>query len=170
MDLANKINDAFLSPMKNFAPLTRDFSTNLMFNFNENQPNEILSVSTEELRIKLASFNPQKAQGPDKIPAWLLKKNADLFAYPVMDILNCSYKSGCLPSSLKEGNIVPIPKQKLVLDVNKNLRPISLTPIISKLAQDFVLEKYVKPAVMQEIDQHQYGTVSTLPVWLFGLD
>ena len=45
VDLANKINNSFLSPMRNFAPLTRDFTTNLMTNFNENQPNEILSVS-----------------------------------------------------------------------------------------------------------------------------
>ena len=159
VDLANKINYAFLSPMRNFAPLTRDFTTNLMTNFNENQPNEILSVSMEEVRIKLVNLDPQKAQGPDSIPAWLLKENADLFAYPVMDILNCSYNSCCLPSSWKEANIVPIPKQKLILEVNKHLRPISLTPIISKLAEDFVVERYVKPAVMQKIDQHQYGTV-----------
>ena len=76
-----------------------------------------------------------------------------------MEILNCSYNSGCLPLSWKEANIVPIPKQKLILEVNKHLRPISLTPNISKLAEDFVVERYVKPAVMRKIDQHQYGTV-----------
>ena len=139
--------------MRNFDPLTCTFSTNLMANFNENQLNEILSVSTEHVRIKLANLNPQKAQGPDSIPAWLLKENADLFAYPVMDILNCSYYSGCLPSSWKEANIVPIPKQKLIFEVNKHLRPISLTPIVSNLAEDFVVERYVKPAVMRKIDQ-----------------
>ncbi len=159
VDLANKINNAFLSSMRNFAPLTRDFIANLMTYFNENQPNEILSVSMEEVRIKLVNLNPQKAQGPDSIKAWLLKENADLFAYQVMDILKCSYNSGCLPSSWKEANIAPIPKQKLILEVNKHLRPISLTPIISKLAEDFVVERYVKPAVMQKIDQYQYGTV-----------
>ena len=62
VDLANKIKNAFLSPMRNFAPLTRDFTTNLMTNFNENQPNEILSVSMEEVRITLANLNPQKAR------------------------------------------------------------------------------------------------------------
>ena len=159
VDLANNINNAFLSPMRNFAPLTCDYSTNLMTNLNENQPNEILSVSTEEVRVKLATLNPQKAQGPDSIPAWLLKENADLFAYPVMEILNCSYNSGCLRWSWKQANIVPIPKQKLILDINKHLRPISLTPIILKLAEHFVVERYVKPAVMWRIDQYQYGTV-----------
>ncbi len=106
VDLANKINNAFLSPMRNFSTLTRDFTTNLMTDFNKNQPNEILSVSMEEVSIKLVNLNPQKAQRPDSISAWLLKENADLFAYPVMDILNCSYNSGCLPSSWKEANIV----------------------------------------------------------------
>jgi hypothetical protein len=47
--------------MRNFDPLTRTFSTNLMANFNENQLNEILSVSTEDVRIKLANLNPQIA-------------------------------------------------------------------------------------------------------------
>ena len=61
VDLANKINNAFLSPMRSFAPLTRDLTTNLMTNFNENQPNEILSVSMEEVRIKLENLNPPKA-------------------------------------------------------------------------------------------------------------
>ena len=44
-------------------------------------------------------------------------------------------------------------------DVNKHLHPISLTPILSKIAEDHIVEHYVKPAVLKEIDQRQFGTI-----------
>ena len=61
-------------------------------------------------------------------PRMLLKENADLITRPISDILNCSYREGHLPTSWKEADIVPIPKCKLIQDINKHLRLISLTP------------------------------------------
>ena len=65
-------------------------------------------------------------------------------------------------------------------DVNKHLRPISLTPILSKVAEEYVVQDYVKPAVMQKIDPNQFGTVpnsstthaliSMLDAWYRGTD
>ena len=37
--------------------------------------------------------------------------------------------------------------------------PISLTPIISKLAEEIVVNNYVRPAVMENIDDKQFGTI-----------
>ena len=42
---------------------------------------------------------------------------------------------------------------------HKHLRPISLTPILSKIAEEYVVESYVKPAVLQKIDPQQFGTI-----------
>ena len=50
-------------------------------------------------------------------------------------------------------------KRKPVRDVNKHLRPVSLTPVVSKLAEDYVVSIFVKPAVLKRIDPNQYGTV-----------
>ena len=67
-------------------------------------------------------------------------------------------------------------------DVNKNLRPISLTPVLSKLAvcEDFVVDRYVKPAVLATVDPWHFGTVpgsstsealvSMIPVWNSATD
>ena len=67
-------------------------------------------------------------------------------------------------------------------DVNKNLRPISLTPVLSKLAvcDDYVVDRYVKPAVLATVDPRQFGTVpgsstsealvSMIPVWNSATD
>jgi hypothetical protein len=73
-------------------------------------------------------LNSTKAQGPDGVPAWLVKENADCLAEPISHIHNCSFQEGCLPPSWKRAGIVPVPKKKTVKEVNKDLRPISLTP------------------------------------------
>ena len=104
-------------------------------------------------------MNPTKASGPDGIPSWILKENSDILAFPVSEILNCSYQEACLPQSWKHADIIPIPKQKPVREVNKHLRPISLTPIISKVAEDYIVEDFVKPAVLRRIDSNQFGTI-----------
>ena len=77
----------------------------------------------------------------------------------VSDILNCSYLEARLPQSWKEVDIAPVPKQTPVDDVNKHLRPISLTLVLSKLAEDFVVDLYVKPAMLAKVDPRQFGTI-----------
>ena len=77
----------------------------------------------------------------------------------VTDILNRSYLEARLPQSWKHANVAPIPKQTPVYDVNKHLRPSSHTPALSKLAEDFVVDRYVKPAVLGKVDLRQFGTV-----------
>ena len=67
---------------------------------------------------KLVSLNPSKAHGSDEIPGWLLKENADLLTIPICDIINCSYQEGRLPSAWKEANVIPVPKQRPIKDVN----------------------------------------------------
>ena len=152
--LANLVNDGFLSPMKDFQPLTQNHT------LDSNLPSEsTLIVTAASVFKKLSAINPTKTQGPDEIPGWLLKENADLLTNPVQDILNTSYKEGRLPSVWKEANIVPIPKKRPICDINKHLRPISLTPLLSKLAEEYVVEMFVKPVVLAKIDSQQFGTI-----------
>ena len=49
-------------------------------------------VTRDAVYKKLLKLNPKKAHGPDGIPSWLLKENADLLAGPVSDIINCLYQ------------------------------------------------------------------------------
>ena len=131
-DLANAINDSFIIPMRDYPPLPAKFQPK------RNTPSShLFAVSHHSVYMKMSTLNVTKAEGPDGIPAWLLKENADILAKPIADILNSSYWEGKLPSSWKSADIVPVPKQKPAKDVNKDLRPISLTPILSKVAEEF---------------------------------
>lgn len=132
-------------PMNCSTPLPTAFPCATSRNYPENP----LVVSVESVRKKLSKLNPYKANGPDNIPGWLLKEHADILAGPVSDILNYSYREGRLLSSWKHADIIPVPKQKPVREVNKHLRPISLTPILSKMSEEYVVGTYVKPAVLQ---------------------
>ena len=152
--LANTINNTFLVPMNKFAPL--DPQVHHTTQHVSNPP----TVTEHSIYQKLASLNPTKASGPDNIPAWLLKENTDILAPVVTDIVNCSFSvKARLPHSWKHADITPIPKQTPVRDVNKHLWPISLTSILSKLAEEIVVDCFVKPAVLKQIDPRQFGTV-----------
>ena len=155
-EIANQINEAFLKPMQNYQPL----SYNPFINNDQFSPDletfELTEYSTYNLLRKL---NPRKACGPDGISNWLFKTFAEILAKPVCIILNTSFDEQKLPPIWKHADITPIPKLKPVTDVNKHLRPISLTPAISKIAEEFVIEKYVAPAVLKIIDSNQYGAI-----------
>lgn len=116
-DLADTVNEAFLESMRTFTPLGPVITADAGYS---NPP----SVSEFRVLKKLSVLNPSKSSGPDMIPSWLLKENADLLAPAVTDIINCSFAEARLPQSWKRADIVPIPKQMPIYDVNKHLRPI----------------------------------------------
>ncbi|CAB4015745.1 sulfotransferase domain-containing [Paramuricea clavata] len=77
-DLANEINNTFLSPMSIFAPLSLDLHRRSCTE--SVLTDTVLTVSADVVFEKLSKLNPKKAVGPDNIPPWLLKENADLLA------------------------------------------------------------------------------------------
>ena len=61
---------------------------------------------------------------------------------------NASFKEQCLPQIWKMADVTPLPKTKPVKELKKDLRPISLTACLSKVAEECVVVDYVKPAVV----------------------
>ena len=47
-----------------------------------------------------------KATGPDDIPAWVIRNNADVLAAPLMAIFNSSLREGILPPQWKSAYVV----------------------------------------------------------------
>ena len=50
-------------------------------------------------------------------------------------------------------------KSSTVNDINTDLRPISLTPTILKIAEEYVVVNHVKPAVLKRIRPDQYSCI-----------
>ena len=152
INLANDINSAFLEPQENYPKLssTCKLDTN-------NYP--IPSVSTVLITKQLSSINASKAHGPDNVPNWVLKHFSHMLAPPVCSLINSSFHEEQLPHLWKCANIIPLPKTSKVNDINCDLRPISLTPTISKIAEGYVVQNHVKPAVLKHIRPDQYGCI-----------
>ena len=85
----------------------------------------------------LNNINENKATGPDEIPGRLLKTCAN----EICDVLTLMYQSsldqGCIPNDWKKANIVPVYKKGNKNEII-NYRPISLTPITSKILEHIV--------------------------------
>ena len=96
---------------------------------------------------------------PNDISPWLLNEYTSILAHPISSILNLSFQGEIVPADWKKAKVIPNPKSKLVKDINKDLgfRPISLTPVISKEAEEFIIEKELKPVIKSIIDTNQYG-------------
>ena len=173
-DQANLINTAFLEPLNQYKLASPLSYRNL------EELSEIPTVSVERVRKALNGLNKHKACGPDEIPNWLLKDFSDILAQPITSIINASYKEQQLPKMWKTANVTPLPKTRLVQDLIKQLRPISLTPCLSKLAEEFIVTDYIKPAIIEVIDPNQYGVIpsssttmaliSMLHNWILGTD
>ena len=128
----------------------------------------------------LEVLNPRKACGPDRTPSWLPKEYCDLVVYPITEILNASYAEQRLPTIWKMADVTPLSKKKAVVDIQKELRPISLTPCTCKVAEEVVVNGVVKPVVMNILNENQYGAIpnssttmpqiSMLHSWSVGTD
>ena len=59
----------------------------------------------------------------------------------------------------KKADVINLPKTRIVQQLKKDLKPISLTLCISKVAEEFLVNKYVKPAVLNVVDPNQYGVM-----------
>ena len=93
-----------------------------------------------ELEAVLKSLDPNKATGPDEIPARILKKTATTIAPSLCKLLNRSLREGYIPSEWKLANVVPVYKKDKKGHV-ENYRPISLLCIISKVIERCVLNR-----------------------------
>ena len=154
-EVADYINHALLEPLEEYR-LTEDIPK---LPLEKDQLPEFLVVTEEDVYTRLSYLNPAKVGGPYGIPNWVLREYAEFLAYPISVILSASFKEQRLPSIWKLADVTPLPKQKPVREIKKDLWPISLTPCISKLAEDFVVTEDVKPAILCMLDPSQFGAI-----------
>ena len=95
--------------------------------------------------------------GPDGIPYWLFKKCAVELAAVISHIINKSIISGIPPNSWKKAVITPVPKISNPKGFD-DFRPISVTSILSRLAERLIVQRYVLPVLCNDgIIDDQFG-------------
>lgn len=119
--------------------------------------NDIPYIQPYEVCQKLLSLKTNKAAGPDNLSARILREFAYELAVPITKRFNLSLSTGSVPSVWKDSNIIPVPKVSKPLGEG-DTRPISLTPILAKVLEDFVVN-WILDDIGPIIDTKQFGSL-----------
>jgi len=86
------------------------------------------------------------AAGLDNLPAWFLRLGAPVFAAPLALLFNQSVSAGIVPQQWKKACIKPLPKIAHPTEPS-DYRPISITPILSRLLERIIVRAFIYPAI-----------------------
>ena len=149
--LAERINNFLHSVTSDISPLRPDNEYSQI----QCEIPQTYTISVEEVERNLAKVKKNKSRGPDGIAAWIIRDLAPLLAKPIASIYNSSIRDGHVPTKWKSANICPLPKRNPPKIIEKDIRPISLTPILAKELERFVA-KWIKTELKQQ-DPLQFG-------------
>jgi len=92
------------------------------------------------------------------MPNWFWRDFLVWLAEPLSAIFNVSVRQGVVPAAWKLANVVPVPKTNPPAAIDKNLRPISLIPTLSKVLESFI-GQWILDDLQGKIDNRQYGAL-----------
>ena len=70
-----------------------------------------------------------------------MKSCLDVLAPSITEMVNLSFLSGCVPEKLRTTVVIPLLKKPGLDLVDKNFRPVSNLPFISKVVEKAALQK-----------------------------
>ena len=89
----------------------------------------------------------------------MLKNHAEVLAPPLTAIFNNSLREGVVPIEWKTAHVIPLPNRNPHVSIEKDIRPISLTPIAVKVFESIVM-KWIDEKKEGKIDNKQFGGIS----------
>ena len=151
--LASKIIEFFVSVSER---MPRQDKNNEAFDVDGQLPDEYVIDLTTTLQA-LRKLKTNKATGPDNAPAWILKNHANILAGPLTATFNSSggYNSRYKCCTWKSANVIPVPKANPPNILEKDVRPICLTPIASKTLESIILNM-VNEKIEDHINRNQF--------------
>nr|XP_054931769.1 uncharacterized protein LOC129387075 [Dermacentor andersoni] len=110
-------------------------------------------ISTEEVRRALHELNSKSAPGPDGITNRTLRNLDDHSIEYLTEVINETWKEGKVPEAWKRALTVLIPKPGKSSSLD-NLRPISLTSCVGKVAEHVILNRLTRFIEHKELYPH----------------
>lgn len=147
--MCDAINHTFAQTSSDLQPLHENSNTEFV------TPQKYI-ISVDEVEKRLLKIKTKKAVGPDKIPNWVLQDYAHIIAPPLACIFNSSLRQGYVPTIWRSANICPVPKSLPIVNIQKDLRPISLTAVSAKVLEQFPVQ-WCKEQM--STDETQYGGI-----------
>ena len=110
---------------------------------------EFRTVAPYEVEKIIADLKQTSAVGHDNISTLVLKRFAKVISPSLTQVINLSIMTANYPQDWKEGIISPVPKGG-DLTQDKNWRPVTLLPILSK-----VLEKVLNGQIKKHFEENR---------------
>ena len=101
---------------------------------------------SDYLVFKILDTLRPTATGLDGMPAWFLRLAAPVFCGPVADLINLTLMTSTVPAQWKQAYIRPVPKTPTPQQLT-DYRPISITPVLTRLTERVVVRHYIYPAL-----------------------
>ena len=138
--------------MQEYNPLSDD----VMVSCEDDEP---IQVTVDSVAARLSKISAFRAGGPNNLPNWVLKEFSNILAPALTEVLNQSFRESKVPRIWKLADVPPRPKSASIEDFNKDLRPISLTSTLSKVAEGCVIDRALKPLMLECMDPSQFGFI-----------
>ena len=88
--------------------------------------------------------------GLDQLPAWFLRPGALLFYKLLTYLFNLSLATSSVPDQWKQVFICPVNKAP-VPKTDSDFRPISITPVLTRVIERLVVKNYIYPALLNPL-------------------
>ena len=137
LELSQRINNFFKSVSDHLPALSAD---NDYLQLEIPCAPSIYVIPVEKVEKQLRKLDTSKAPGPDSVPSWILKEFSQLHAGPVAAIYNSSLREGHVPRIWRAAYVSPLPKNKPPEQIETDLRAISLTAMLCKQMEEFVVK------------------------------
>lgn len=155
--LSNMFNDYFLNAGESLASgITRvPIGDKLM---NDKLDKFVLTpTSIFEVEQTISNLRDTTSFGIDGISTKIIKLCSKHISGHIADIINQSFVDGIFPNCLKVSKVIPIFKSGCKYDFN-NYRPISLTPVLSKIFEIIYKKRLMKFLELNNVlCKEQYG-------------
>ncbi|PFX20102.1 Lachesin [Stylophora pistillata] len=96
------------------------------------------------------------ATGPDQIPFWVWKDQAEIFTSIITKLWNLSLATHQWPRSWKRANINPLPKVDVPVE-RGDFRGINVTPVIARALEKAVYKIHVQRPVEEQLLDSQFA-------------
>jgi hypothetical protein len=153
-DLANVINDFLVAVAKDVPVFNSDKLSDLRAHLPIVPDCFVVSEMSVFNALKHLSVN--KSAGSDLFNNRFLICTAEVLAGPICAIINSSIRQGFVPHQWKISRVTPIPKSLPPRSIESDLRPISITSSISKVAESIV-SRFFNQHFNPLLDSNQFG-------------
>lgn len=155
-EIADALNNYFIDSVENIIKCFSSEYKNTPRQVEQTEPAFNIEYITEADVVRvIRSLRPSRAKAVIGMSTVMLKELSESLVYPITKIVNLSIAQGLFPNVWKLAAVFPVFKGGDRLSIC-NYRPISILPVVSKVAEKLVSEQMINHLNTSSYSLHPY--------------